>query len=144
EDLAVDVGDVDGVVVDDRDVTDTRGGQRLHRRAAEAAGPDDQHVGAVQRLLLRDPVAGQGELAGGAPQFRLGEHYSTWSDQETSPSKLEEATACSRRGMRPAPAARRPASTACFMACAIATGSWERLTAEASSTPSQPSSMARA
>ena len=53
--LAVDVGEVDGVIVDHGDVADTRGRQRLHGGAAETAGTDDEDVGAVQRLLLLGP-----------------------------------------------------------------------------------------
>ena len=60
------------------------------------------------------------------------------------PASGDEASACRRRGMRPAPRARRPASTAARMAWAIATGSWARAIALAHSTPSQPSSMASA
>src|SRR5579875_877922 len=60
------------------------------------------------------------------------------------PSKDVEATAWNRTGMRPASRASRPASTARRMAAAMAAGSSARLTAEATSTPSQPSSIARA
>ena len=46
--------------------------------------------------------------------------------------------------MRPARRASRPASTACRIAAAISAGSWARVTAEASITASQPSSIASA
>ena len=58
------------------------------------------------------------------------------------PSKLVDASAYSLRGMRPASRANRPASTAWRMAVAICTGCRARVTAVASSTASQPSSMA--
>src|SRR5699024_8635965 len=70
--------------------------------------------------------------------------YSTCSDQVARPSKLDDATACSLFGIRPAAAASRPASTAWYIAVAMATGSCERLIAEASSTPSHPNSIASA
>ena len=60
------------------------------------------------------------------------------------PASGDEASACRRRGMRPAPRASRPASTAARIAWAIATGSCARAIALAHSTPSQPSSMASA
>jgi hypothetical protein len=47
-----------------------------------------------------------------------------------------------RRGIRPAPRASRPDSTASRIAVAIASGSEARVTAVASSTASQPSSIA--
>ncbi len=59
-----------------------------------------------------------------------------------TPSLGVEACAYRRRGIRPARRACQPASTASRMAPAIATGSSARETALASSTPSQPSSIA--
>lgn len=41
EDLAVNVGNVDGVVIDDRDGSNACGSQRLHDWAAETACADD-------------------------------------------------------------------------------------------------------
>src|SRR5690606_40839178 len=54
----------------------------------------------------------------------------------------EDAWACRRTGIRPASRAARPARTASRIAPAISTGSWARVTAVASRTASQPSSMA--
>src|SRR5690606_33272263 len=64
--------------------------------------------------------------------------------QPISPSTGEEALAWRLRGMRPAPNASRPASTALRMALAISTGSRAPAIAVFISTPSQPSSMAMA
>src|SRR5690606_27499103 len=66
------------------------------------------------------------------------------SPRATRPSGGDDARACSRRGGRPARAASYPASTARRIARAMRTGSAARVTAVASSTPSHPSSMARA
>ena len=55
-----------------------------------------------------------------------------------------DANACHRRGIRPASNANRPASTAWRIADAIRTGSFALVIALASSTPSQPSSIANA
>src|SRR3954468_7133916 len=73
-----------------------------------------------------------------------GRAHSTGGVRSARPASGVDASACSRRGMRPAPRARRPASTAARIACAIATGSWARAIALAHSTPSQPSSIASA
>src|ERR1700677_4520020 len=59
------------------------------------------------------------------------------------PSMVVLACAYRRRGIRPAWAARRPARTACAIASAMAAGSRALVTAEAMSTPSHPSSIAR-
>jgi hypothetical protein len=55
-----------------------------------------------------------------------------------------DATACQRRGMRPAWLAARPAATASAMAVAIRSGSAARVIADATSTAAQPSSIASA
>src|SRR6202023_2929265 len=58
------------------------------------------------------------------------------------PSHAVDASAYSRRGMRPARYARRPASTALRIASAMSTGSSARVIADATSTAAQPSSIA--
>ena len=60
------------------------------------------------------------------------------------PSVGEDACAYSRRGIRPARRASRPASTAWRIAAAIRAGDWARVTADASRTAWQPSSIASA
>src|SRR5699024_5987880 len=99
----------------------------------------------VKAFLLLNSESRKRQVPGNATQFMIRQgHHSTCSDQVARPSKLDDATACSRFGILPALAARRPASTAWYIAVAIATGSCARLIAEASSTPSHPSSIARA
>ena len=51
QDLALEVREVDGVVVDETDRADTRGREVHRHRGAETTGTDDQHA-RVQELAL--------------------------------------------------------------------------------------------
>ena len=51
QNLALQIGQVDRVVVNQRDVADTGRGQIQGRRRAEASGADDQRVGIEKGLL---------------------------------------------------------------------------------------------
>ena len=51
DDLALQVGLVDGVELDDAERADPGRGQVQQRRAAQPAGPDHQHPGVLQPLL---------------------------------------------------------------------------------------------
>ena len=53
--LALQVGDVDDVVVDDPESADARGRQVQRRRRAEPARPEQQHLRVEQLLLTLDP-----------------------------------------------------------------------------------------
>lgn len=71
ENLAVNISQVDNVVVDKRNVSDSCRGERLHHGTSEPTGSDDQHFRAVQRFLLVGPETGKNHLAGGAAEFLL-------------------------------------------------------------------------
>ena len=63
DDLALQVGDVDHVVVDDAERADAGGGEVERGRRAEAAGAEQQHLGVEQLLLAlgrRPRAAGSG------------------------------------------------------------------------------------
>ena len=55
EDLALQVGQVDIVVIDDREVPHAGGSQVGHRGRAKTARADDQHAAGEQALLAFDP-----------------------------------------------------------------------------------------
>ena len=63
DDLALEVGDVDDVVVDDADRADARGGEVERGRRAEAAGAEQQHLGVEQLLLALGADLGEQEVA---------------------------------------------------------------------------------
>jgi hypothetical protein len=73
-DLAVQVGEVDPVVVDDAQGPDAGGGQVEHQGRAQAAGTDQQHLG-IEQPGLADPAdLGQHDVAGIAQHLLFGEH----------------------------------------------------------------------
>src|SRR5699024_8460844 len=72
EDLPVDVGDVHGVIINDGDVSNASGGERLHGGTPQASTTDDQHMGTVETFLLLHAPSRQRQLAGGAAQFGVG------------------------------------------------------------------------
>ena len=82
------------------------------------------HVGRAQRVERARLAAGPRRLPA-VDQLvdRLGEAHRTGGVRSARPSSGVEASACRRRGMRPAPRASRPASTAARIAWAMATGS---------------------
>ena len=63
DDLALEVGDVDHVVVDDAERPDAGGGEVERGRRAEAAGAEQQHLGVEQLLLALDADLGEQEVA---------------------------------------------------------------------------------
>ena len=69
QDLAVQVGQRDHVVVDDPERPDARAGQILQRRRAEAARPHDEDPRRLQPGLSRAADAVQHDLAGIAFDF---------------------------------------------------------------------------
>ena len=63
DDLALQVGLVDDVEVDDAEGADTGGGEVEQRRRAEAAGTDDEHLGVLQPLLPGHADVGDDQVA---------------------------------------------------------------------------------
>ena len=61
--LALEVGKVDHVVVDDPERADAGGGEVQRGRRAEPAGAEQQHLGVEQLLLALDPDLGQQQMA---------------------------------------------------------------------------------
>src|SRR5205823_13845267 len=129
-------------------------------------GRDDMHVLYAHRVLGRDrgdrgravhAERGEGPQIGldasGAARVGAGDgqgdrrvdvaHWRGWS-RSAIPSKDVDASAWNRRGMRPDRQASRPASTAFAIAAAMPAGSCALVTADASNTASQPSSLANA
>ena len=70
DDLALEVGRVDGVVVDDADRADARGGEVEQRGAAEAARADDEHARGREPPLALGADARQREVARVALELR--------------------------------------------------------------------------
>ncbi len=124
----MDVCEVNGVIVDDCNFSDANRRQLLQRRTAEPTGSHHQDVRCAQPALLFDPEPRQVQVPRCAAQllarqFSICTHHRTSSAQFARPSNVDDACAWVRVGIRPAPRARRPASTACRIASAIATGS---------------------
>ena len=67
--LALQVGEADGVVVDDAERADAGGGEVEERRAAEAAGADDEHARGAQALLAGAADLVQHDVAGVAVEL---------------------------------------------------------------------------
>ena len=63
DDLALQVGDVDHVVVDDAERADARRGEVERGRRAEPAGAEQQHLGVEQLLLALGADLGQQQVA---------------------------------------------------------------------------------
>jgi hypothetical protein len=64
EDLALEVGELDDVVVDDGEGADPRGREVEGRGGAEAPGPDDEHAGGAELGLARGAHRRESEVAG--------------------------------------------------------------------------------
>ena len=72
-DLALQVGEVDHIVIDHADGADTGGGEIEDQRRPQTAGADHQHFG-IQQLLLADPAHfPQQDMAGVAVNLLLRE-----------------------------------------------------------------------
>ena len=69
DDLALQVGQRDDVVIDDAERADTRGRQIHQHRRAEAAGADHQHRRLLQRGLPGAADVAQHDMAGVAFEF---------------------------------------------------------------------------
>ncbi len=65
--LAVQVGERDAVIVDDAQRADAGAGEIGDDGTAQPAGPHDQHAGALQRLLAGAAHALEHQVAGIAP-----------------------------------------------------------------------------
>src|SRR5699024_2132740 len=111
--LPMDVCNIHGVIINNRDGANAGRGQRLHRGTSQTAGADDQNVALKRRVCSSMPNPGRAKWRATRRSSCSGRLiYSTCSDQVARPSKLDDATACSLFGIRPAAAAKRPASTA--------------------------------
>src|SRR5699024_6579004 len=109
--------------------------ERTERAAATRGGPrPTAGQVAVEHVHRERDRAEHHDDDRDRPQPRHGP--SVRAGQSIRPSCGLDASAYRRTGIRPAPRANRPATTACRIAWAIATGSWARVTAEASSTAS--------
>ncbi len=62
--LALQIAQVDGVVVDDSQGSHPRGGKVEEGRRAQAAGPDDQDLGVLEPALAQRADFGNDEVAG--------------------------------------------------------------------------------
>ena len=63
-DLPVQVGDLDAIVVDERDAADARGDEGRHHGAAESARAEHDHVRVGEAALRVDAPSGEHALAG--------------------------------------------------------------------------------
>ena len=72
--LALEVGDIDIVVVDDAERADPSGGEIEQDRRAEAARAHRQHARGQQLLLPRAAHLRQNQVAGVAVELRVGQH----------------------------------------------------------------------
>ena len=78
-DLALQVRQVDRVVVDEDEVAHSARGEVHRDRRPEAAEPDEEHAGGPQAFLSLDPDLGQHDLAV-VPQELLVAELEGWSD----------------------------------------------------------------
>src|SRR6266480_649806 len=74
DDLALQIGKRHGVVIDDAERADARGGEIQQHRRAEPAGADHEHPGAPQRELPRPADLAQYDVAGVALDLLMGQH----------------------------------------------------------------------
>ena len=72
DDLALQVGEIDRVVVDDADAPDARGGEVHQHGRAEPARADHQHARGQQLLLALAAELGQDDVARVARQLLVG------------------------------------------------------------------------
>ena len=73
DDLALQVGLVHGVELDDAERADAGGGQVEQRRAAEPTGPDHQHPRVLQSLLPDHADVGDDQVPAVATNLVAGE-----------------------------------------------------------------------
>ena len=73
DDLALQVGFVDGVEVDQADGADAGSGEVERERRAEAAGADAEDLGGLELLLALHADLGEDEVAGVAGDLFIGE-----------------------------------------------------------------------
>ena len=90
--LALQVREVDGVVVDERQASDAGGGQVQRGRRAEAAGADHEHAGAQDAVLAFDADLVEQDMARVAQQLLV----------------VHRLTSSAPGACGPVPAARRP------------------------------------
>ncbi len=93
--LALQVGGVDDVVVDEADRADPGGGEVERGRRAEPAGAEQQHLGVEQLQLAVDPDLGQQRVARVAVAL-LGGHAAGGDDRQ--PLLLPGEDAAAHRG----------------------------------------------
>ena len=102
--LALQVGEADRVVVDDAEGADAGGGEVEERRAAEAAGADDEHAGGLQALLAGAADLVQHDVAGVAGELVRVEGHGLsrcrWSRSRPSPRALSASASASAQAMR--------------------------------------------
>ena len=73
EHLALQVGQVDLVKIDETDLPDPRGGKVQRRRGAETSGTHEQHLGQSEGLLAGHADLGEQEVAAVSPQLLAGQ-----------------------------------------------------------------------
>jgi hypothetical protein len=74
DDLALQIGQRHGIVIDDAERADARRGEIEQHRRAEPAGADHQHPGAAQRELARSTDLAQYDVAGVSLELLVGQH----------------------------------------------------------------------
>ena len=102
QDLALEVGEADRVVVDDAEGADAGGGEVEERRAAEAAGPDDEHAGGAEALLAGAADLVQHDVAGVAGELVRGEGHPPVpvEPKPPAPRALAASASASAQAMR--------------------------------------------
>ena len=76
--LAVEVGEVRRIGIDDGEAADASAGERRNDRRADAAGADHRDLGGFQALLTGPAEVGEHDLAGVAGEFFVGQQCSTF------------------------------------------------------------------
>src|SRR5205807_5528592 len=99
QDLALQVGEIDLVGVGERQPADARGGEIERRRAAEAAGADDERGCRAQPFLPLDADLGEQDVPAVAEelpvvQLEEGLVWATVGDWLLTGSPLRKASAC--------------------------------------------------
>ena len=74
DDLTLQIGKRHGVVIDDAQGADSRGGKIEQYRRAEPAGTDHEHPGASQGKLARSTDLVQHDVAGVTLEFFVAQH----------------------------------------------------------------------
>ena len=93
DDLALQVGLVDGVELDDAERADARRGEVHQRRRAEAAGADAEHLGVLQPLLPGHPDVRDDQVAAVAADLVDGQLSGRldqgWQRHDPTPSQRQ-------------------------------------------------------